>query len=413
MRKLKETIANMKRVFLLGAGASKSYDDSKTGVKMPISSDFFNAFHQLKLAQNPWVLFGDIINYVAKKNNSDILDFLFYNEDIEALHTEIQEKLYKRLNSGNFTLHIDDTHLLKSYNQLIFLFVSVINEIQNGPISQSHINLAKQLDDNDCIITFNWDTLMDRALNQETSWNSDFGYLVKPVAVYRDKWVSIDLNNENSNFPKLLKLHGSSNWLTSHNMPKDGRLELMQETEPENFFVYENTNSPYDCYEGRYMKNYEEFSYGYYPPNLPLKGKQVPDEMLLFKHRLKSPFMPEGKAGRTGLVSMPLIIPPVKHKEYDSFGDLFGILWEEAKNQLIEANKIYIIGYSFPITDVRSNHLFKSVFKKRSFFPEIVILNPNPDEIVKRFEKEFLVPRDKLKVIKQYFTKDFDINANT
>lgn len=400
----------MKKVIVLGAGASKSYADSKTGIKMPVAIDFFDTFRQLSIAENPWVLIGDLINYVAERNKTDIIDFLSYNEDIEALHTEIKEKLYKRLNNTNFLSLGNDIHLMKCYNQLIFLFVSVINEIQNGPVSQSHINLAKQLTESDCVITFNWDTLMDRALNEVTHWNSDFGYFVKPVAIYRDKWDKIELNRENLGFPKLLKLHGSSNWLTSHHRPEDGKFELIQETEPESFFVYESTKLPYHCYAGRYMEGYEAFSYGYYPPNLPLRGKPVPDGKILVKSRLKSPLVPEGTSGSKGLVSMPLIIPPVKDKEYDSFGDLFSNLWDEAKKQLIEADRIYIIGYSFPITDVRSSHLFKTVFKTRSVLPEIVIVNPNPDEIAERFEKEFSVPKAKLKVFKQYFTNDFDIN---
>lgn len=184
--------SSMKKVIILGAGASKSYEGSKTGVKMPIANDFFETFRKLDIAKNPWVLIGELLHYISEMNNADILDFLNYNGDIETLHTEIQEKLYQELQRKNFKLGPDNITVIKSYNQLIFLFISVINEIQNGSISESHIALAKQLNDEDSIITFNWDTLMDRALKETSDWNTDFGYFVSPVAIFRNTWKNVD-----------------------------------------------------------------------------------------------------------------------------------------------------------------------------------------------------------------------------
>jgi hypothetical protein len=50
-------------VYLLGAGASKSYEESKTGAKLPLANDFFETFNNLDISSNGWVLVGDIINY--------------------------------------------------------------------------------------------------------------------------------------------------------------------------------------------------------------------------------------------------------------------------------------------------------------------------------------------------------------
>jgi hypothetical protein len=399
--------SSMKKVIILGAGASKSYEGSKTGVKMPIANDFFETFRKLDIAENPWVLIGELLHYISEMNNADILDFLNYNGDIETLHTEIQEKLYRELQRKNFKLGPDNITVIKTYNQLIFLFISVINEIQNGSISESHIALAKQLNDEDSIITFNWDTLMDRALKETSDWNTDFGYFVSPVAIFRNTWKNVDDNKKSLSFPVLLKLHGASNWLTSHNLPENGKMELMQEIDPDKFFIYESTVNPYDCFAGKFMDGYEDFSYGYYPPNLPIQGKSAPEGILIMSFRIKKPLVPEGMSNNSGLTAMPLIIPPVKHKEYDSFGDLFHDLWTETRDRLISADKIYIIGYSFPITDIRSDKLFTSAFKKRKDYPEIIILNPNPDDIFDRFHNQFGVPKNKIKVIKDYFNKDF------
>lgn len=394
----------MSKLILLGAGASKSYSKSKTGIRMPIANDFFDTFRKLEISANPWVLIGHIINYVVEYRNIKLEQFENFNEDIEILHSEIQAKLYDALNrEKNIFDDPNNIVYLKAFNELIFLFVSVINEIQNGPISDSHINLANQLKSEDSIVTFNWDTLMDRALNQETDWNTDSGYFRSPKLIYREGWVE-PVKTKKKSFPTLLKLHGSSNWLTSHTIPENGKLELSQEVSVEEFFVYENNIKPYNCYAGRYMNGYEDFSYGYYPPNLPLLGKPAPEGMLLSRTRLKLPHMPEGTSESSGLVSMPLIIPPVQKKEYDQFGNLFESLWNEAEKKIQEADEIIIIGYSFPKTDYRSSELFKSAFIKRKDMPKITIINPSPESITERFIYEFGITESNLIVKKEYFT---------
>ena len=87
----------MKRAIILGAGASKSYNKSKTGVKMPVALDFFETFRKLEISENPWVLIGHLINYISDRDKVDALQFLNFSEDIELLHSEIQKKLYKAL----------------------------------------------------------------------------------------------------------------------------------------------------------------------------------------------------------------------------------------------------------------------------------------------------------------------------
>ena len=397
-----------RRIIILGAGASKSYDLSKTGVRMPVAADFFETYRKLDISENPWVLIGHIVNYVADRNNADILDFVNFTEDIEELHSEIQEKLYQALKRGKLFSRPSNIQLFKAYNELIFLFASVINEIQNGQVSSAHQNLAKQLSRDDCIITFNWDTLMDRALMKETTWNTKTGYFIKPTGIYDDQWVNTDELFDKEKSPKLLKLHGSSNWITSHILPtREGKLELSQETSVEDFYVFERATKAYSTYAGRYMSGYEEFSYGYYPPNLPLKGKPPPEGYVVVESRFKNPFMPKGQADDKGLTSMPLIIPPVKQKEYDLFGTLFTQVWDEAQKQIEQADEIYVIGYSFPKTDIRTDHLFRSAFLKRNSIPTITILNPIPELVYERFLLDYGIPKSHLKAKKQNFDNTF------
>lgn len=401
-------------VIILGAGASKAYNDSPTGQKMPIANDFFKTFHNLDIASNSWVLIGFIINYFAKYRKKEFLDFLNFNEDIEVLHSEVKNKLIDSLMSSNTNYFnkeemMDNMLHYKAYLEIIFLFTSVINEIQNGPVSKPHLNLIKYLNPEDSIITFNWDTLMDKALNESTDWNTSEGYYVKPSKIYINGWVDADTGIE-KNYPYIIKLHGSTNWITSHLIPEKGKLEMLQETNAVDFYIYESTIDPYSTYDGRYIPGYTDFSYGYYPPNLPLKGKKIPDGMMLMKNIIRTGFNPKGEADSYGLVSMPLIIPPVHNKEYDFYGDIFSTLWKKAEEDISKAENIILIGYSFPITDIRTNNLFKSAFSQRNTMPQIIIVNPNSAQIEERFIYEFGIKKENIKVFNEYFDEQFDLN---
>ena len=396
-------------VLLLGAGASKSYSDSPTGERMPIANDFFKTFCNLEISENPFVIIGTIINYIERIKKVPITEYFNGENSIEEFHSEVERDLIQALKSG------DPLNLLLPYktnSELIYLFSSVINEIQNGPRSKSHCNLVKFLSSEDIIITFNWDTLVDRALNDITEWSTDNGYLIVPKKIYRDGWIQPDTSalNEN-NHPLLLKLHGSTNWITSHTFFPEGELVLSQSSSPETLYVYESTINPFPAYEGRYMEGYEPFSYGYYPPNIPDKGKSAKKDHIFVSFTQRTPWRPEVEGDKSGLTSMPLIIPPVTEKRYDMFGKLFNSLWAKASDALRLADHIIIIGYSFPRTDLQSNELFIKSFLDRNSIPKISIVDPYPQKIVDKFKYDFGIPIENIDVYKSLFSESFDLMA--
>ena len=410
------------RTFILGAGASKAYSESPTNCRMPIANDFFQTFNKLNISNDLRVHVGDIINICKEDFKIDVMDFYNLSFDIEEFHSYIEQKLIIQMQEGNI---FDNIYYYKAYKQLIFLFTSVINEIQNGPISEVHKNLIFSLNEDDSIITFNWDTLIDRALNEYTDWKTDFGYCIKPEKIYKNKWIKPDV--ENIKFNKLIKLHGSTNWITTYPIPDKNQIfKLNQTIDKSAFYVYENTKEPYSCYDGRYEGPYEAFSYFYYPPNIlddigldELKDKVWIKPGVLGSKETKQMYekmfnckinIPEKKAKDDGIVTMPLIIPPVKDKKYSLFGNLFNELWEIAKQEIVKSNEIIIIGYSFPITDVRTIKLFKEAFCKKQVLPRIIIVNPEPNDIVELFQMTFGVPIENITIYKEYFDKDFNFD---
>ncbi|MCK4632087.1 MAG: hypothetical protein KAT79_02385 [candidate division Zixibacteria bacterium] len=339
------------------------------------------------------------------------MDFITYNEDIEVLHSEVEEKLNALLkNNESIFANTDNMLIYNTYIQLIFVFASVINEIQNGPPSLSHLELARCLASEDVILTFNWDTLMDRALSQTTNWDTDNGYLIKPAKVYKDKWIEATDCNA-IDYPIIIKLHGSTNWLTSYLRPDGDKLKSIQETSTDNFYIYESTVMPYSTYEGRFMNGYSEYSYGYYPPNLPLVGEVISKGHVLLKTTITTKDMPQGTASSKGLVSMPLIIPPVKHKNYSHFGNLFSQLWNKAEESLVAADRIIIIGYSFPATDTQTDKLFRKALCQRTNMPDIVIIDPLPENISDRFTHDYGINESNVTIHKTHFNQDFDVEA--
>ena len=253
---------------------------------------------------------------------------------------------------------------------------------------------------------------MDRALKASSNWRPDFGYGIRPHQIFRDEWQA-PLHSNVDSAVQLLKLHGSTNWITSYLQidQTDFTLSPMQAASPDRLYVYEFARNPYATYAGRFLPGYEEFSFGYYPPNLQDDcGKAAPDGKIFFRARPKFPWIPEGTSSDEGLVTMPMIIPPVKNKSYKLFGKLFSELWSKAESALIAADEIALIGYSFPRTDHQSLSLFKSAFVKRNTMPRITIVDPEPPAIRDLVERELGISSNKITVINEYFSPAFDCN---
>ena len=373
---------------------------------MPMARDFFKTYVDLPIAADQRVLIDKILWFGKEFLKLDFEEMFKANLDIEELHTHIEEKLIQlrsRATLPDFGIEeIDLLFVDAAYNQLTYLFASVLNEVQNGPVSNWHARLAGELNAEDRVLTFNWDTLLDRALSETRRWSTDSGYGFTPHKILRGSWCAPNLVSTPETL--LLKLHGSTNWLTSHtsDMRTNGR---MQSTPLDTVHVYERTDAPYDTYKGRFIAGYEPFSYGYYPPNIPDDlGLPAQDGYSFVRVSQERPDLGDGISGRSGLVSMPLIIPPVRQKQYDGFGHLYAGLWDQAEAALSSADTISLIGYSFPVTDVRSQELFRSALAKRTHLPRIIIVNPEPEAIVERFTRDYGVPDTQLTVHKEFLS---------
>jgi hypothetical protein len=173
---------------------------------------------------------------------------------------------------------------------------------------------------NDRFVTFNWDTLLDRALADSGGWNPQDGYGVTFASSLDGTWKKrIPGGPQYKTHWKLLKLHGSTNWLVPYLGVQFHSLDYTSIVpKSDRVFLYWHTSLPYPTHNNLWRGGYATTCYGYYPPNIPgrlFNRKEIsagPGKVLVrFTPRLFSPF---AEGSDQGVPSSPLLITPVRQK---------------------------------------------------------------------------------------------------
>jgi hypothetical protein len=389
----------MKTAYIFGAGASYAYDQSPTRVCPPLARGFFQAYKDLPISEDLEVRVGDLLNHVRDTYGLSYDYFNRFNQDIETFMTHLDIQVRQMASMCPELSQVDSPdpfirflQSVRVYDQILFLIAHVLNEIQNGPVSRLYSAILTCSDPQDAFITFNWDTLLDRSLASVSNWKPDDGYGVSFLKLYDRGWKE---PNSSAVRPKLLKLHGSTNWLvpyltwrldtgercmiTPANTKNATTMGWEYEFDPvargagikfqANIGSWMGKPIPqppdplarpicmvdssvyYPCYKDRWRTGYQLFSY-FFPPNHP----------------------------ETNVPLMPLIVAPVLFKMYDEFAYVLDPLWKTAEEELQTADKIVIIGYSFPTTDERSIGLFRAVASRQKQ-TIIDVVNPHPEGV--------------------------------
>lgn len=198
----------------------------------------------------------------------------------------------------------------------------------------------------DTIITFNYDLLLDKAL-AEASLAID--YAAHPMHIASGKLIEVDpvfksKKHKPENAVCYLKLHGSANWAicakcaSFHILPPHTE-ELLQ---------IPNVDA---MHKDSHIKNV-----------LTMKCPKC--------HSLRALY--------------PLIVPPTWNKF--QYQQLIGGVWEKALEEIREAHRIIVIGYSLPPTDTFFRYLL-TLGCCTPFEPEIIIINPDEETAKPKYEK--------------------------
>lgn len=381
--------------WLFGAGASHHYDLNRFGVSVPLASGFFEAFNSLPTSQGFGAHIGPLISFLEHYKGVPPDRVATWSENIESFMTSIESKLEdfkakkkrRRLSAKEFG---DVWSYGTVFNNMNFIFANVLNESQNGASTSLYHMLLETCSPNDSFITFNWDTLLDRALVDTGGWSPQDGYGVSFASVLDGTWKkTISGKRQYKTNWKLLKLHGSTNWLVPY-LGVHWQSLKYQSIVPKSdrVFLYWHTSLPYLTHNGRWRGGYAPTCYGYYPPNIPgrlfnqAEISAGPGKVILkTTPRLFSPF---AESGDRGVASSPLLITPVRQKKYDMYASTIGSLWKQAAETLKTANRIVIVGYSFPPTDVRALGLLRTALSKRRGDIELEVVAPGVKEILGR-----------------------------
>jgi hypothetical protein len=406
-------------VWLFGAGASHHYKLNIHGVNMPLARDFFKAMHRLPTAKGLHAHIGPFLSYLQSYRGVSFADASEWTEDIEEFMTSIESEI-DELREKKGTLGKEERKkviaLSTVFNNMVFLFANVINEAQDGSSYSAYSELLKLCSPEDTFITFNWDTLLDKALATTGVWTPNGGYGIDFCATFDGKWKkALDSSRIFESNWELLKLHGSTNWL----VPYTGlHLETLKPqgiiTESDKVFLFWQASLPYETYKGRWRGGYGPTCYGYYPPNLPsdsfsTKGISTKKDHVILLASYKGIFAPFDEPNVQGLPSSPLLITPVRQKRYDYYTGTIEHMWKLAEKAFIDTDRIVAIGYSFPSTDTKIIDLIRNTLSKRKSRIELIIVDPCPESITERLGDEYLEMAKSVSIHKKNFEEFIDI----
>jgi len=399
--RLKVMAGAPKTVWIFGAGASHHYNLNMRNIPVPLANDFFSAFNELPTSDGFNAHVGPLISYLQHNRGIKPDDVPQWTENIEAFMTSIESELdhlkRKKEKEEIDAQEMQDIFLLSSvFNNMNFIFANVVNEAQNGPSFSLYSHLLNFCGPNDTFITFNWDTLLDRALASAGGWTPNNGYGLTFSSALDGTWRS---EVESSPiFPtewKLLKLHGSTNWLVPYTYVNLETFEYRSLVPESDLFLYWQSSLPYETFKSRWRGGYVPTCYCYYPPNLPVEGfsyeqLSAGNGHMFAQVGLGGIFSPFKEPTGEGVPSSPLLITPVRQKRYDLFQSKIESLWQQAEAGIRTAEKIVIIGYSFPQTDIRPLKLLRSALDLRGGEISVEIVAPDAKEIASWIGNDYL-----------------------
>ncbi|MFI5252681.1 MAG: SIR2 family protein [Bacteroidota bacterium] len=328
---------DFKPVYIMGAGASKM-------LGAPLVNDFLSKANQLRYSNRfpPQFIeiFENVFDYQAK---------LFESRRYLKTNLENIEVLFSILEM-DFQLKSDNQELQKVRDDLFTLIIKTLElSIEDNPEWGTYNRIIKFLavPDNSTFLTFNYDLSIENALINNS---------------YRIEYdLSDDINPAvgSGKFRRVLKLHGSANWIYCS--------QYMKKT---------NTKLEYCAIQSHDSENGEH------------------------------------KADCKCHLMNNLIIPPTWNKlNYTSH---ITSAWVNSLDAISTATHLFIIGYSFPRTDVFFDQLFLLALLQSKNLKKIIIVNNSADMeeyLVNSYFDDYFRPKIKFINRKfEYFNEQLPAN---
>lgn len=352
----------MKRVFILGAGASRELKFNITtidsGIKPPIrtmphreigplGNGYFYYINKLQdsLKRNlsisaPVKISDNLMNqiklYFKQKYNGNISredllkkEIVSKKINIENLYIFLEEEILEKEkeNIDFFKNHSLQNLYLAKYDLIEYIHSSM-SYISYYCISINHATLSKYIIENGGdIISFNWDILFEEAMISAGKWAPQDGYGISFTGiVYKNEEDEVreilpKVNSKNL----ILKPHGSINWYNKDDEIDKQRLliQLARDLRAGNFLLLRRQENSY----------------------------------------------------------LSSIIPPGKKRKS------FPGVWDKMKSLLVEADEIIAIGFSFNDNDEYIKEEFDGMRFKKEL--KVIIINPDNAKLKEVYKEIF------------------------
>jgi hypothetical protein len=340
-----------KVVLVLGAGASLANaryfrPERSQDTHPPLDATFFQ-----KIRARDVVLPSALREYLRGLLGADPTPRLLEDMRMEEFFKDVYY---------DFVTQEDSVPTRRAYIDLVGVYTRVLRETTNWLCEDTRTGapvgklIAAAADKTDAVtvITFNHDLVIENEIFKRSRLRSrwcidrSYGLIGDTMSTLRSGIPGADFPRHGDGCSherpiKVLKLHGSLNWVV--------RLQ------------------------------------GRFPSVRQLMGRSAQQDVLLSRRReilarLRYARPTKGGKqkgrGRTTWYTWPVIIPPVYAKQ--SLIHTVQATWDEAREDLQEAERVVFFGYSLPQADIEAEKLFQRALATNTSATGIEVINPDP-----------------------------------
>lgn len=372
-------------VFVFGAGINADLQDH-LGVNPPLARTFFKSFLQHHQARPSYgyVLsqYRPLFQYIEQNWGFTVAELYETDFDLEDCYTKLQEQLCNAQEgegTGLEELLTVRKQLTGAFRHFLAQFSLMLNTFPSFGVDRqrykSYLAFSKLgrlvLDSTATVITFNYDTLLERAMEQESGNRWPF-----------EKWSEVKFTDpeRGSQFRKNWQpamAYGFKFDYVGVNYREQNRRFVSQDD------YYDNDRK--NLYDKFFLKMHGSLNWFRHSGQWEPQGRSTDsimraEETVLFSYPETDPYGKDLSIWPSGDILEPMIITP-GFKEFP--GNPFDQIWEAASGELAGCRKLVVGGYSFPESDSRSRQLFRDAFQDRSP-PEIWMIDPDREDRVRK-----------------------------
>lgn len=343
----------MKTVIIAGAGATLSQAMSLRSTRRrqhpPLDNNFFHCAEQLGIANR--AIRGQIARLRKRVGWANAFPDPFQSPrpGMEQFFADVYYHVASDQSSQAFEVFRE---LLRLYNLVLGATTNWLGTHQRlGALDRALRLHVQNADEEVTVVTFNHDLLLEniafRLPRQGHRWCLHSLYGIKHREL---KQVT---GGNNASFPihedgcahappfRLLKLHGSLNWVTRTLAEYPSRSTLFPTNDAKDVFVYEDR---------------------------------------VARDRLR---LQQGGGGRSNWYLWPVVVPPIYEKSRMIGRRMIQQMWRDAHKAISQADRLLLVGYSLPDADVIALQMLRRAFSENDSLYTVDCVNPDPGVVQK------------------------------